>query len=172
MLEEEDPQKYQLHSSLFASSHSSTSPHSDSLLDEDGRFSPPDNWRAIRMHISGLGIAVVVVVFLVSGILFLEMRRRENSLPPTPAELRKWQTRLISIPTPESFESAFASYTQTEHRAGTDAGRRMATATMEAFEKAGLSAEMYSYSVLLSYPRFISAKMTFPVQCVPSYFHT
>lgn len=160
MLEEEDSQMYS--DNGFPVSQSMLKLFCSELLD-DGNLPTPDYWRQVSRYIGGLGVAAIVIVVLIAVVLFLEIRRREANLP-SPARLHKWQTRLVGIPNPSTYQAALKSYTESEHLAGTYAGRQLALWTKAELEKEGISVQLYPYTVLLSYPRFISAKMTYPTE--------
>lgn len=105
------------------------------------------------------------MVAVVAITITMELKRRQGYLPPPPETTLKWQTRFTSVPTSESYRAALAAYTASEHRAGTDAGHELALWTKAQFEKHGFQVEMHPYSVLLSYPKFLSAKLIFPITC-------
>ena len=137
------------------------------LLDEARRQPELGNWRVVIPYAGALAAATFLVLLIVSVTLYMEDQRREASMPPSPEATESWQARIITIPNSDSYKAALSAYTSSEHRAGTDAGRELALWTQAQLQKEGFSVQLYPYTVLLSYPTFLSAKLLFPIQYAP-----
>lgn len=142
------------------------------LLDEARRQPELGNWHAVIPYAGVLAAATFLVLLIVSVTLYMEDQRRAANMPPSPEATEDWQARIITVPNSDSYKAALSAYTSSEHRAGTDAGHDLAVWTQAQLEKEGFSVHVYQYTVLLSYPTFLSAKLLFPIQydhfgCIP-----
>lgn len=71
---------------------------------------------------------------------------------------REYERRLLLLPQPSECGELLRELTRRPHLAGTEGGARVAAFIADEFRKAGLTVEMPSYEVLLSYPK--SARLT------------
>jgi len=71
---------------------------------------------------------------------------------------REYESRLLLLPQPSECGELLRELTRRPHLAGTEGGARVAAFIADEFRKAGLTVEMPSYEVLLSYPK--SARLT------------